>query len=631
MSAKRSLRPPGVTTWERFARVAADRPDQVALVDADPAKPRSWSYRQLAAAARAAAGELITRGVQPGDIIAVIADRQCETVALYLAINMAGAAYLPVDPDYPAARTGRILRDARPKLVLTTRDLELEFDGAQESLTPRWFEASEANPMLTSGDPNSPAYVMYTSGSTGEPKGVVVPHRGIIRLVCGAEYFRFGADRVFLQMAPLSFDASTLEIWGPLLNGGRCVLFPQTGVPDLELFREVLRRNEVNTLWLTTSLFNGLVSTDATALRGIETLFVGGEALSVPHIRSAQAALPGTSFVNGYGPTENTTFTTCFAIPNPVPEDWSSIPIGSAITGTTAYVLDATGNPVPHGEPGELYTGGFGVALGYLNRPDLTAQRFLPDPFAAEPGALMYRTGDQVRQLDGGVLSFEGRNDTQVKVRGNRVELGEIENLLLSEPRLSDARVRLKTDRNGEKHLVAYYVTDGDALEGLDRVLAQHLPAAIIPRRFVRLTRIPVNANGKLDEASLPNPFNDAATPGPALEADGDSLLDAKITWSTLPELVEGVWRLVLPPGTSFNRRDSFFEVGGTSLGALQVSAKLSRELGRSVPIVSLFEFPTIDRLAGFLQGATVEKASLATKDRAALAREARQRRRGSR
>jgi hypothetical protein len=337
--------------------------------------------------------------------------------------------------------------------------------------------------------------------------------------------------------------------------------------------------------------------------------------------------LPGLTLLNGYGPTENH-ISTCFTIPNPIPDDWTSIPIGRTIAGSTTYVLDTAGEPVEPGQIGELFVGGYGVALGYLNKPELTAERFVPDPFIGEPGRLMYKTGDLVRDLGDGVLDYIGRNDTQVKIRGNRIELGEIENLLLSHPGVTDAKVRVKLDGNGDKHLVAYYLTDGVDLDDLPAFLARKLPAAVVPSQVVRLAYMPLNQNGKLDESRLPNPFEGDM---PERIEGQASLMDAHLEWSSVPDLIEGLWRLVLPPGSAFSRTDSFFEVGGTSLGTLQVAARLSRELDRPVPVIKLFEFPSIDRLAAYLAGAGGSNHLDAAQSRAARAREARERRRGTR
>jgi amino acid adenylation domain-containing protein len=619
--------PATVTLWDEIEKAAARFPDRIAVQFGDPAVPRCWTYRELTAASRSAASVFASRGVVAGDIVAVVADRQLETVASYIAALLLGAAYLPIDPRFPSDRILYMLQDAKPRLVVADRSLGFDAPMEVHRIVPEWFSSDSEAVAASESDPERAACIMYTSGSTGTPKGVVLPHRSLIRLLCDADYYAFNSDRVFLQLSALTFDVSILELFGALLHGGQSILFPQHGVPDLELLRTVVQRYGVTTTWLTTSLFNSIVSIDPTVLSGIEAIFVGGEALSAPHIRMAQAALPGLTLLNGYGPTENH-ISTCFTIPNPIPDDWTSIPIGPTIAGSTTYVLDAAGEPVEPGQIGELFVGGYGVALGYLNKPELTAERFVPDPFIGEPGRLMYKTGDLVRDLGDGVLDYIGRNDTQVKIRGNRIELGEIENLLLSHPGVTDAKVRVKLDGNGDKHLVAYYLTDGVDLDDLPAFLARKLPAAVVPSQVVRLAYMPLNQNGKLDESRLPNPFEGDM---PERIEGQASLMDAHLEWSSIPDLIEGLWRLVLPPGSAFSRTDSFFEVGGTSLGTLQVAARLSRELDRPVPVIKLFEFPSIDRLAAYLAGAGGSNHLDAAQSRAARAREARERRRGTR
>ncbi len=622
-----TCRPPApVSLWNLFEQGVQRHPERTALTFADPVAPRSWTYHELQAATLVAAGELVERGVGEGSILAVIADRQLEVVAAYLAALRLGAAYLPIDPRFPAERIRYMLRDSAPRLVLSDRPIDLGQGIEVSLLGPERFGGAPRPSPVAPSDPERPAYVMYTSGSTGDPKGVVVPHRGVVRLVIRSDFYDFGGERVWLQINALSFDASILDLWGPLLNGGRSILFPLHGVPDLELLRRTVRDFGITSAMLTTSLFNSIVSTDASALTGIETIMVGGEALSVPHVRMAQEALRDVVIINAYGPTENSTCSTCYRVPRPISDAWTSIPIGQAISGTTAYVLDEQGHPVGSGEVGELVVGGFGVALGYLNKPELTAERFISDPFISESGRLMYRTGDLVRDLGDGILDFCGRNDTQVKIRGNRVELGEIENLMLSHPEVTDAKVRVKLDGNGEKHLVGYYLTNTTEPDDLPDLLARHLPNPLIPAHLIRLAYMPLTQHGKLDDARLPNPFEHDLS---RYAREGESLMDVPIQWSAIPDLVESLWRLVLPPGSAFSRSDSFFEVGGTSLGTLQVAARLSRELDRHVPVTKLFEFPSIERLSEYLVGGTTRPHMLTASDQAARAREARARRRG--
>jgi amino acid adenylation domain-containing protein len=343
-----------------------------------------------------------------------------------LVILKAGGTYVPLDPNYPDERLDFMVVDTGISLILTQRHLERRWQRTDVQVLVldsdhsvcRHEQDYNLNQCQSS---ESSAYVIYTSGSTGTPKGVEILHRGIVRLVCGADYVQLDATQSVLQLAVLSFDASTFEIWGPLLHGGRCVLAP-VSFPEPEELQQLLRQKNVRTLWLTSSLFNTLVDGHVAVLDGVEQLLVGGEALSVSHIRRAQQALGNsTQIINGYGPTESTTFACCYRLPALIPEDFQSIPIGRPISNTTAYVLDSNREPVPIGVTGELYLGGDGLARGYLNRPELTAEKFLHDPFSDRPDARMYRTGDLVRWRADGTLEFLGRRDQQICQASSRV------------------------------------------------------------------------------------------------------------------------------------------------------------------------------------------------------------------
>src|SRR5262249_42954926 len=365
--------------------------------------------------------------------------------------------------------------------------------------------------------PDAVAYVMYTSGSTGSPKGVAIPHRGILRLVFGQTYAQFGADETFLQMAPPAFDAATFELWGALLHGARCVLFPGA-VPTHAMFRDLIARHRVTTLWLTASLFNTVIDEAPDALTGVRTVITGGEALSPRHVARAATLLPDTRLVNGYGPTEATTFTTCHVIRG-ADLDAPSIPIGRPIAGTSVYVLDRHGEPVPVGVPGELYIGGAGLARGYVNRPDATGSRFVPDPFDRRPDARLYRSGDVARWRPDGTLEYLGRLDAQVKIRGMRVEPAEVEAVLATHPSVREVAV-IATEGDGpnDTRLVAYVVPGHAApptTAALRQFVRRRLPSAFVPSAFVLLDALPVGPTGKLDRRALP-------TPAPAAPAAPD-------------------------------------------------------------------------------------------------------------
>lgn len=577
-------------------------PDASALVS--PARTAEGqavtvTYRQLDARANVLAARLREEGIGGGALVAVLMDRSVDLVVAWLGILKAGAAYVPLDPSYPRERldfmiadTGALLCITQPHLVplaqatgrrVVVLDGTAELQGNSQLVRGKARESSEA-----------PAYVMYTSGSTGRPKGVVIPHRAIVRLVKSISYARLDNTRVILQLAPTSFDAATFEIWGALLNGGRCVLAPDTGIPDLARLREVIVAFGVTTIWLTASLFNVIVDQAPDMLGTVEEVLTGGEALSVEHIRKAQELLPDVQFINGYGPTESTTFTCCYRIPRPLPAVCRSIPIGSPIANTTVVLLDDDLQEVAPGDPGELCIGGEGLALGYHNRPALTAERFIADPRNPNVGRL-YRTGDRVRELSDGTLEFLGRLDQQVKIRGHRVEPGEIEAALRTHVAVENAVVILREDVPGEKRLVAYYTCDGDHQEVTPDALRAHLGATVpeymVPSCFVALESVPLDPNGKADRRALPAPGRRR----PALERPAVAPRSAVERW------VAGLWRELLDLD-EVGIHDRFFELGGTSVMAMRLLARLSAETKTQLPALILFRAPTVVEMAGILE-----------------------------
>jgi thioesterase domain-containing protein len=418
---------------------------------------------------------------------------------------------------------------------------------------------------------------------------VAVTHRGIVRLLFpDARYLRLGPDEVILQSTALSFDVSACEIWGALVHGARLVLYPSV-IPTAGELREVIRRHGITTLWLTPSVFNLVVEEDVESLGPLRQLDLGGEALSVPHTARAAAALPTTDIFNGYGPTECAVTATAYRIPRPVDPGAASIPIGRPIANTTAYVLDRHGSPVPVGVPGELFLGGPGVARGYVGRPEETAARFVPDPFAPAPGARLYRTGDRVRWRPDGLLEFLGRLDGQVKIRGLRIEPGEIEAVLVREPAVREAAVVVH-EEGGTRRLAAFVTArPGSVLrvEALREHARRLLPAYMIPSAFVTLPALPLTPSGKLDRqalatAALAPPRAAAPEPAPA------DPLEAR--------LIE-LWQDVLdqrPIGPG----DDFFELGGDSLTAARMVQQVAELTGRPLPLGALYESPTVTGLA---------------------------------
>jgi len=563
-------------------------PDVIAVVF----EAQQLTYRELNNQANQLAHDLQTLGVKPEVLVGICIERSLNMVIGLLGILKAGGAYLPLDPDYPAARLAFMLEDAGGEVLLTQSNLVKQLPEATAQVicldTERKTLSRLSTNNLASGVASSNlAYVMYTSGSTGQPKGVSIVHRGVVRLVKKTNYVNLTADEVLLQLAPISFDASTFEIWGSLLNGAKLIVMPPH-TPSLEELGRVIGQYQVTTLWLTAALFHTMVSERLEDLRPVRQLLAGGDVLSIPHVRKALQELKQCQLINGYGPTENTTFTCCCSITES--KMGTSVPIGRPIANTQVYLLDKNRKPVPIGVPGELYIGGAGLARGYLNRHDLTADKFIPNPFSNEPDSRLYKTGDLARYLPDGNLEYLGRLDNQVKIRGFRVELGEIEAVLVQHPEVREAVVIVREDHPADKRLVAYLVLNKvqKAMPyTLRRFIKEKLPDYMVPSAFVRLDAIPLTPNGKVDRRALPTP--DQTRP---------DLEETFVAPSTpVEERLAGIWAEVLhrEPIGSY---DNFFELGGHSLLATQVISRISEAFAVDIPLRSLFETPTVAGLA---------------------------------
>lgn len=587
------------TLIARFAVARDAKPEAAAIIDADHS---ALSYRQLDQRADALARQLHEAGVGTGDLVAVAMARSAAAVSALLGVLKAGAAYLPIDSDFPAARLAFMLTDAgvTVALVATLADAALLPTRVRcVVVADALANASSAPLPAVPGSGDDLAYVMYTSGSTGTPKGVEVSQRAVVRLVCGADYLQLDSDTRLLHAAPLGFDASTLEIWGALLNGG-CMVVHDEAVPSGAGLAARIARHHVTTAWLTSALFNAVVDDDPQHLLGLRELIIGGEALSVEHVRRMRAQCPQVRLSNGYGPTECTTFTCTFAI-DAVPEDARSIPIGRPITDTRVYLLNARREPVPIGVLGELHVGGVGLARGYRNQPALTAERFVADPFAA-PGERLYRTGDQARYRADGVIEFVGRSDGQVKIRGHRIELPEIEAVLTQHPQVRACAVLARADRPGDKRLVAYVVAQPGAAPSAPQLrahLAGVLPDFMLPAHYLFLPALPVTANGKLDWRALPAP--DRTRPELACAFEPPISADERALCALMAQLLDI---------ESVGRHDNFFELGGNSLLALRLLERMRRLPSANadgaplaIAVTAIFQHPTPAALAALLAG----------------------------
>lgn len=550
---------------ELFEEQARRNPCGIALVCGD----MHVSYDELNRRANLLARALQERGVGRDVPVGVQMARSLEMIVALLAVLKAGGAYVPLDPAYPAQRIAFMIEDAQAHVVLTERAL------AQ-------CRASDDSNLSRAAGAEDPAYIMYTSGSTGTPKGVAVPHRAVVRLVRDTNYATFSSHETFLQLAPISFDASTFEIWGALLNGAKLVLAP-TGVSTLEQIGATVRDHRVTTLWLTSALFNAMVDERLADLRGVHQLLAGGDVLSVAHVRKALRELPNTRLINGYGPTESTTFACCYTIPRDIPAD-QPVPIGRPIANTTVYILDEAQREVAVGETGELCIGGDGLARGYWRRPELSDEKFVANPF--ESGARLYRTGDLARWRSDGTIAFLGRKDEQIKLRGFRIEPGEIEAALREQPHVQDAAVLLRGDA-----LVAYVAGAVDS-PALEAALRHKLPDYMIPSAFVSLSGLPRTANGKVDRAALPAPLRDDGFQPPS---------------TPLEQRLAQMWMELLGVGR-IGVTENFFELGGDSLRALRFVNRLREQLGLQLSITSVFAAPTIKEMAALLQQPAVTR-----------------------
>jgi amino acid adenylation domain-containing protein len=586
---------------------------------------RSLSYGELNGRANGLAQLLRAAGTQPGERVAIAMPRSIELVVAELAILKCGAAYVPVDPTFPAERLAFLVADSAAGIILSRRGEELPDLPARRIDVDGSIAESTENPALSLTS-EVPAYVMYTSGSTGQPKGVVVPHRAVARLVLNNGYARFEpADRVAFAANP-AFDATTMEVWAPLLNGGRIVVIDQEALLEAGRFGQTLERHAVNVLWLTVGLFNHYATELGEELRRLRYLIVGGDALDPRIIGRFLAGGSPEHLLNGYGPTETTTFAITHEI-TAVAEGARSIPLGRPISNTRIYILDVHGRPAPVGVGGEIHIGGEGVALGYLNRPELTAERFVPDPFSSETGARMYRTGDLGRWLPDGTIEFLGRNDEQVKIRGYRIELGEIEARLGAHSGVREAVVIAREEGAGDKRLVAYYVADDEVTrrrgergaedgsissnsaapretddfragtltaEELHAQLAVSLPEYMVPAAYVRLDALPLTPNGKLDRKALPAPEGDAyVTRG----------YEAPI--GEIEQALAEIWAVVLKV-ERVGRYDNFFELGGHSLLAVSLVGRM-RQRGLHVDMQALFSTSSLAELAAAVGGTAAD------------------------
>lgn len=584
--------PREATLQQIFEDQVKSAPNAIAVQDGT----ESLTYGELNARANQLACHLRECGVQPRSLVGICAERSTEMVAALLGIVKCGAAYVPLDPAYPAERLAFMLQDTAVSVLVTQerqasslpafaghivyldRDRDAIARGSRENV-----------PVVNAAD--DLAYVMYTSGSTGTPKGIEITQRAIHRLVRHTNYIKLGPNDCVAQGANTSFDAATFEIWGALLNGARLVVIDKDAMLSPARLSAEVVRHEVTTIFLTTALFNQLAQHVPAVFSNFQNVLFGGEAVDPQAVARVLRDGKPRRLLHVYGPTETTTFATWHLVQE-VPEEATTVPIGGPLANATTYVLDANRQPVPVGVPGELYIGGDGVARGYWKRSELTEERFVTDPFSKHQGARMYRSGDLVRRRADGAIEFLGRIDQQVKIRGFRIELEEIAATIRQQAGVHEALVKV-LEEGGNKRLVAYVecknITGRVSVSELRGHLRQRLPEYMVPAAFVILDKFPLNANGKIDHRALPPP---------SMEEEGaESYASPE---SDLERTIASIWANALGV-ERVGRFDNFFDLGGHSLLLARVHEKMQQAIGKSFRIVDIFRYPTISSIAAYL------------------------------
>ncbi|WP_195576720.1 non-ribosomal peptide synthetase [Paenibacillus sp. 1001270B_150601_E10] len=571
------------TVVEIFEEQVERTPGEVAVVSED----RYLTYEELNVKANQLAALLRTKGVKRDQLVGITVERKVETIIGLLAILKAGGAYLPIDPKYPEERIQYLLKDSGTSLILTT---EYALSILNTKQTPNQVEMLRLkDESLYKGPTANPerinsardlAYVIYTSGTTGQPKGVMIEHQSINRLVKETDYVDFSRIRI-LQTGSLAFDASTFEIWGALLNGGQLYLVDEEVLTDTQALKRAIQRYQVNTMWLTVSLFNQMVMEDVTAFDSLKNLLIGGEQLSPSHVKRLLDHNSDIQLINGYGPTESTTFAVTHLI-----KEAASIPIGRPIANTQIYIMNGD-QLCGIGMPGELCIAGLGLARGYLNKQDLTEAKFVPHP--EQPAERIYRTGDLACWRAEGIIDYLGRIDEQVKIRGFRIELHEISSKLMELEHIQDAAV-IMIEEAGEKHLMGYVVAEHKLdLQAVRQGLSRSLPSYMIPSQLIQLEALPVTRNGKLDRLALPKPsfqsFSSYTAPRDEIEA-------------RIAEAFSSILG-VQPIGI----HDSFFERGGHSLRATRLINVVEQSCGVRMPLREVWNLETVAGLAAWVKG----------------------------
>jgi amino acid adenylation domain-containing protein len=584
---------------ELFEEQAALYPDAEALVFG----AERLTYRQLDQRSNQIAQFLRQQGIQHEDRVGIFMDRSIGMVVSMLGILKAGGAYVPIDPDYPAERLKFIADDTEVRCVFTEKTVRAKLP----TTAPLVYLDGPDSPIARCGNgpvpnistPESIAVAIYTSGSTGQPKAACIPHRAAVRLVRNTNFVQATSEDRISQVSSPSFDAAILEIWSALTNGAALIGIRKEVLLDPAEVTKLLRAERITILFVNTAYVHQIGRDAPEVLKGPRKIMFGGEAAEPGPLRNILRHVPPGTLVNLYGPAENSVVSSSYEI-HSVPEDSATISIGRPITNTRMYLLDKGMHLVPIGLQGEIYVGGDGVARGYWNRPELTAQRFIPDPFSDNPGALLYRTGDLARMRENGEFEFNGRIDDQIKIHGHRIELAEVREAIVSHGAVKQVALLVREDEPGDRRLVAYVTLRqplDSPLESLRQHVKEKLPSHMRPAAFVILDSIPLNTNGKVNRKALPPPSSrpEMAT-GYSLPQTGLEHMLAKV-WQELL----GVDRVGV--------NDNFFDLGGHSLLAARLIARIEKETGQNIPVATLFEAPTISELAQKLKDHTYASA----------------------
>lgn len=573
---------------EQFYQVVESEGDKVAVVD----EQQSLSYRLLADKADHIARFLIQQGIKPGDFVGIISERTVYTVAAIVGVVRAGAAYIPISSDYPLGRIQEIIDDSQLPILLVQQKT-FDVSVKQYDLLTLPTVPIVDLPTIT---PNDYAYMIYSSGSTGKPKGILVSHRGLLRIIQGESPVKLPTYTNTLLVPPFEFDASVYEVWATLINRGKLVLLSRQSLFDIAHMTKTIIEHNVSHALITTALLNTYVAEGATLFAHLKHIISGGEPLSARHINQLISQYPHIKVVNGYGPTENTVFTTTYLMDHPVPD---RVPIGYAAPGSSIYILDSYGHLLPTGAIGELASGGYGVAVSYLNQPQLTAAVFMPDPFI--PGGLMHKTGDYARLLDDHCVESFGRKDGQVKINGQRIEIEEITQRLLDCQGIVEAVVLTYTSRNN-RHIGAVICVNEHYDEARTQsYLIKTLPSFALPEPIIVVDAIPKNHNGKSDLEQLRHLF---LTKQPDKKPTVNNAIESNVA-----QTLKSIWQQVLDQ-PEIDSSKSFFALGGTSLDIIRIKGEINRQLGIAVDITDLFKYPTLDALIAHLNTTSEVKVS---------------------